>query len=136
MTPLQSLIARLTFCGRIGGIVGPLCGALYAHVQASSTLSWTESLIVAAATSLVTWIVVLLIAGIWLRYGVVRIAALAAVTCTLVSFAVTILLHLVPLAQFALIVGFVVGIGVGDLVCRACALRCRSREVSRAVSLS
>src|SRR5688572_29420987 len=117
------LFGKVPFCGLNGGILGIIVGFLFgllqfAHPTADHAVS--EIIIIILTMILVSWAYVLLVVGVWLRYGAKQIALplllSAAITGTLTVLA-NLLLNQIALA---VPVGWLIGIVVGTLLCWLC----------------
>lgn len=117
------LFGKLGVCALNGALVGALAGFLYGAVlqeHATHMPTTAELLQMVALLTITCWLVVLLIVGLWLHYGASAIA-----WPLLLNAFVTVLLtvwinNLVRLPDIAGLIGLLVGILVGFVLCRFC----------------
>lgn len=126
MTPLARFFRRISFCAKVGALAGSFSAGLFTAIQFASTgFTFQEALITGAILALGAWLFVLLIVGVLLRYGITQIALITLIICLLTSVGIAILLHSYPLPRQSLVVGFVLGLIIGEIICRICTLLTR-----------
>jgi hypothetical protein len=125
----QLLFGKLPFCSVVGGLIGVIVGTLMGlseHVLAPTVppvaVIFTNSLLPALAA----WIVVMIVVGVWLHYGLAQIAVPAAVNAVITSFLTVWLNLIIQLPWLATLLGLLIGILVGLILCQFC------RPVSKA----
>jgi len=117
------LFGRLSFCALMGAIIGALAGFLFAALMEEHpghVFTNAELLQIAVPLAIACWLVVLLIVGVWLHYGAAAIA-----WPLLLNAFVTVLLtvwanNLIQMPAIAGIIGLLIGILVGSILCRFC----------------
>lgn len=119
---LSKWIAKLSFFAKAGAICGALVGVLTLslHTRYGPT-TWGEALTAGVIFSLLGWLGLLLIFGIWLRYTIRQIWIQTLLVSLLTGLAVTALLQLWQTA-FSGLVGFLIGILIGTLLDWLCRL--------------
>ncbi len=119
----QWLFARLPFCSLVGALVGVTAGAflgLTLDVIPPPGLSSTAIILTGLLLAVLGWIVVVVLLGVWMRYGVAQIAAAAAINALLTAILTVWINNLVRQAVLAPALGILVGILVGAILCRLC----------------
>lgn len=114
------LFGKLSLCALAGALVGAGAGGvlgLYLVGVPSPALSAGQILQLGALLGLLGWLVVLLIIGLWLRYGARRIALPSFVTAMFTAVLTVYFNLLVGQPVLATLVGLVVGILVGTVLC-------------------
>lgn len=113
------LYSRLGFCSEIGAFVGVLAGLMFGLVQTqvSGSFSVEDALRVAVLLSLVTILFGLLLFGVWERYGVGAVLIPVVLIGLLTTVLTVLLLNAAGLTPVPELVGVVVGIVVGRVVC-------------------
>jgi hypothetical protein len=122
-TLVAPLHTKLTFCGHVGAIVGALVGLFFGLAQAEqdgSDLSFGQLLAIGGITGGISWAIILLVVGIWLRYGARAIALPSLVTSLVTSFLTVLFNDLVDEPSVASLIGLAVGVVVGALLCFIC----------------
>lgn len=117
------LFGRLSFCALMGALIGALAGFLFSALMEEHpgyVFTTTELLQIALPLIVVCWLVVLLIVGVWLHYGVAAIA-----WPLLLNAFLTVLLtlwanNLIQMPVLAGLIGLLIGILVGSILCRFC----------------
>ncbi len=117
------LFGKLPFCSIVGGMIGVVAGTLIGLSQASLgpampplAAIFTNSLLLA----LIGWIVVVVVFGLWLHYGVGAIALPAALNALITAFLTTWLDLKIHQPILSPLLGLLVGILVGLVLCRFC----------------
>lgn len=119
----RALFGRLGLCAMSGAIVGSQAGYFVGIVllHLAPTTPTAQQLGVAGLIlALMGWLVVLLLIGTWLGYGVRRIALPALLNALLVSFITVLLVNGLGLPGWGMLLGFLVGIVIGSLLCKWC----------------
>ena len=117
------LFGKLGVCALNGALVGALAGFLYGAVleeHATHIPTTAELLQMVALLTITCWLVVLLIVGLWLHYGASAIA-LPLLLNAFVTVLLTVWINnqiLIP--EIAGLIGLLVGILVGFVLCRFC----------------
>ncbi|MBZ0281429.1 MAG: hypothetical protein K8L97_11875 [Anaerolineae bacterium] len=123
ITTSKTLFGRVPFCGINGGIIGIIVGFLFGmlqleHPDGSFTLA--ELVIAILLLVLVSWAFILLVVGVWLRYGAGQIA-LPALVNALITGTLTVLANLiVKSTALSVPLGWLIGILVGMALCWLC----------------
>ena len=117
-------------CGRakVGVLVGAVIGLLTHPLIAEAPISPPYlALTLAILAGLVAWMIVLILVGVLLRFGALRIALPALVNCLITSVAVVVVFssmkfHLPPIiaAILGMILGQLIGVLVGLVLCWIC----------------
>ena len=118
-----ALFGKLRLCALAGGFAGSVSGGLFGIVLSGypqHILTPLAQLYAGLALGAVAWIAVVLIFGACLRYGVSQIAAQAFVNAMLTSIFTVFLAYALHIAWLATILGILVGIVVGSILCRFC----------------
>lgn len=125
----QLIFGKLPFCSLVGALIGIVAGTLLGISQPALGAVmpplnevFTNSLLLA----LIGWITVVIVFGVWLRYGVATIAPPAAVNAIITAFLTTWLDLKIHQPAISPLLGMLVGILVGLILCLFC------RPVSRA----
>lgn len=119
----QWLFARLPFCSLVGALVGVTAGSfLGLTLDAIHPPGLTPTAIILAGLLLAVlgWIVVVVLLGIWMRYGAAQIAAAAAVNALITAILTVLINNIVRQAVLAPALGILTGILVGAILCRFC----------------
>jgi hypothetical protein len=117
------LFGRLSFCALMGALIGALAGFLFSALMEEHpgyVFSTMELLQITLPLVVICWLVVLLIVGVWLHYGVAAIA-----WPLLLNAFLTVLLtlwanNLIQMPVLAGLIGLLIGILVGSFLCRFC----------------
>ena len=124
MNRLYNLIATSGVCAVSGAIAGSFVGGLFGLVEAvtigAPSMPMALLLEIALGLSLVAWVVVLLIVGVFGNYGAVAIAIKALATCLIAGLLSVVLIHFAHAGLFGMLLGWVVGFLVGKFLCAAC----------------
>jgi hypothetical protein len=119
----QLLFGKLPFCSLVGGIIGVIVGTFMSLTQdalGTAMPPMTDIITRSLLLALVAWVFVVLLFGVWLRYGITQIAAPAAVNAILTSFFTVWFNLLIRVAWLAPLIGLLVGILIGLILCRFC----------------
>jgi hypothetical protein len=117
------LFGRLSFCALNGALIGALAGFLFGALlleHGSHTFTPAELLQIALLLALICWFVVLVIVGLWLHYGASAIAWPLLLNALLTCVFTVWFNNLIRIPELATIVGLLVGLIVGSLLCRFC----------------
>lgn len=109
-------------CAASGAIAGGLVGLLVGlfQLQPPGVIPSADVVRVALILGIFAWLVVLLIVGLWLHYGVGPIALQSLVTTLLTSLLTVYLANKVHLPPLSVWIGILIGTLVGWLLCRFC----------------
>jgi acid phosphatase family membrane protein YuiD len=119
----KALFGKLPWCSLAGGIAGIITGFIFSLFQVQNptlVLTLQELLLIAVVLGLVAWLFLLLVIGVWLKYGVGAIALQTFVTALLAAIATVYLNNIIKLPYLAVILGWLVGILIGYLLCLFC----------------
>jgi hypothetical protein len=119
----QVLFARLPFCSKIGAIAGAVAGALMGMAMGAIVpggLTMAGIFEAAGMLAVAGWITVLILVGVWLRYGLAQIWAPAALNALLTALLTVWVNNLVRLPWAATLLGILAGVLVGAILCRLC----------------
>ena len=119
----QWLFGRLPFCCLVGAIAGAVAGAFMGLILPAippGAVTWAHTVEAGLMLAVAGWIAVLLIVGVWARYGVTQIWAPAAVNTVLTAILTVWVNELVRVAWLATIIGILAGVLVGLILCRLC----------------
>jgi acid phosphatase family membrane protein YuiD len=114
------LFGRLSFCALVGGMLGAITGLLFTAIQAPGLYTNQDLLYISLALAFVSFLLVLLIAGGFCRYGV-RSIFLGTLVNSLVTSVLTVFAaERVGFPPVTALLGLVIGILVGSILCRLC----------------
>ena len=119
----KALFDKLSLCALGGGIAGAVSGGLFGIVlegYPAHTLPLLSQLQAGLLLGVVAWIVLLIVIGVWLHYGLGQIAAQAFVNAMITSVLTVLLAYAIHLPWLATIIGMLVGILVGTILCSFC----------------
>jgi len=119
----KALFGKLPWCSLAGGLAGILTGFIFSLFQVQNpTIAPTmqEILLIALVLGLIAWLFLLLAIGVWLKYGISSIALQTFVTAILTAIATVYFSYLVNLPYLTVILGWIVGIFIGYLLCLFC----------------
>jgi hypothetical protein len=119
----KALFGKLPWCSLAGGLAGVITGFIFSLFQVQNptiVLTLQEVLLIAVVLALVAWLFLLLVIGIWLKYGVGPIALQTFVTALLTAIATVYLNNIIKLPYLAVILGWLIGILIGYLLCLFC----------------
>lgn len=111
-------------CAVSGAIAGAFVGGVFGLVEfvtANFPLSHLTLLIVAVGLSLIAWLVVLIIVGVFGNYGVRAIASRSFVTTGVTGFLTVLLVYTSHAGLAGMLLGWIVGFLVGKMLCALCA---------------
>jgi hypothetical protein len=119
----KTLFGNLSFCAHIGAIIGAIAGFFFGMLQLlhpGLTLTWSDTFKIGLLLAVVGWLVVLIIVGIWLHYGVRSIAIQALINAIITSVLTVYVNNVIQLPLLSVLIGLMVGILVGSVFCRLC----------------
>ncbi|TMI99383.1 MAG: hypothetical protein E6G97_22585 [Alphaproteobacteria bacterium] len=119
----QLLFGKLPFCSLIGGTVGVIAGSflgLTMDAIMAGPLSWVQIVEIGLILALVGWITVLIVFGLWLRYGLAQLWLPAAINALLTAILTVWVNELVHITVLAPIIGLVIGLLIGIILCWFC----------------
>ena len=119
----QLLFGKLPFCSLVGGMIGVIVGTFMGLTQDSLGAAMpplSDVLVHSLLLAVIAWAFVVLLFGVWLRYDIAQIAAPALVNAVLTSFFTMWLNLLIRVTWLAPLIGLVVGILIGLILCRFC----------------
>lgn len=117
------LFGRLSFCAKIGALIGLLSGLVFGLMQAqnlSVIYSVQDLIVIGLVLAVFAWLVVLLVIGLWLRYRFSSFAGAALVNALLTAVLTVVVADLLGRPELSWFVGLVVGILVGLVLCLYC----------------
>jgi hypothetical protein len=129
----KALFGKLSLCALAGGIAGAVSGGMFGIVlegYPAHTLPLLSQLQAGLILGAVAWIVLLIVIGVWLHYGLGQIAAQAFVNAIITSVLTVLLAYAIHIAWLATIIGMLVGILVGTILCLFCRRWDRGRKVT------
>jgi hypothetical protein len=119
----QALFGQLPFCSLVGGTVGVIAGSflgLTMDAIMAGPLSWVQIVEVGLILALVGWVTVLIVFGLWLRYGLAPLWLPAAINAVLTGILTVWVNSIVHVTIFAPLLGLAIGLMVGLILCRFC----------------
>ncbi len=119
----KALFGKLPWCSLAGGLAGVISGFVFSLFQVQNPtilLTIQQIFQIAVVLGLIAWLCLLLVIGIWLKYGIGSIALQTFVTSFLTAFFTVYLSDIVNLPYLTVILGWVVGILIGYLLCMFC----------------
>ena len=120
--PTFLTIWRRSLCAASGAIAGGIVGLLVGLFQVAmpGVIPLADVVRAALILGLFAWLVILLIVGVWLHYGVGAIALSSLVTTFLTSLLTVFLANKIQIPPLAVWIGILVGTLVGYALCRLC----------------
>ena len=120
--PTFLTIWRRSLCAVTGAIAGGLVGLIVGLFQSTmpAVLTMPEILRVTLILGLFAWLAILLIVGVWVRYGAIAIALPSLITTFITAFLTVYLANKLQVPVLAVWLGLIVGTLVGLLLCRLC----------------
>ena len=119
----KALFGKLPWCSLAGGVAGIITGFVFSLFQVQNptiVLTIQQILQIAAILGLISWLFLLLVIGVWLKYGIPSIALQTFVTAFLTAFFTVYLSNVINLPYLTVILGWLVGILIGYLLCLFC----------------
>lgn len=126
------VFGRFSFCAKSGAIVGVIAGFLFGLLQLAleeealssgnpvHALTGQELVLIGLALGLLGWIALLMMVGVWLRYGAAAIAWPAFVNSLITALLTVLVNDRLNLPSVAGLIGLAVGLIVGTLLCLLC----------------
>ncbi|PYS99107.1 MAG: hypothetical protein DMF63_13640 [Acidobacteria bacterium] len=114
---------KLPWCSLAGGLAGVVTGFVFSLFQIQNPtiiLTMPQIVQIAAVLGLVSWLFLLLVIGVWLKYGIKSIALQTFVTAFLTAFFTVYLSNLLNLPYLTVILGLLAGILIGYILCLFC----------------
>jgi hypothetical protein len=125
---LYRFIASAGICAVSGAIAGAFVGGVFGLVRFVSPqvqIPLAVLLVVAITLSLLAWLVVLTIVGVFGNYGVRAIAGRALVTTGISGILTVLLANAMHAGLAGMLLGWVIGFLVGRALCAACGAAAR-----------
>jgi len=122
----KAIFGKLPICSLVGAIIGSIAGFFFGMLQSQlvlPVLPMIDVLRMGLLLALVGWLIVLLIVGVWLRYGVKAIALQALINAILTAVLTVFANNLIQKPIFATLIGLLIGILVGYILCWYCRRR-------------
>jgi hypothetical protein len=126
VTLSRVVFGRFSLCALSAAVVGAFSGmviGLAVLERPESTLGGVEALRVGLLLGAVGWVIILLVVGLWLHYGVRDIALYALGSSLLTAVISTYACLVIATAELFPIVGLVIGLLIGALLCWICPTR-------------
>ena len=120
---LEAVFGKLGLCSLVGAVIGGVVGFLFGLLQGAMeglSLGSNELLQISLILSIPAWLFVLLLFGIWLKYGVRNIALQAIVNALITSTVTIFILDQLAAPELGTIIGILVGALVGSILCWWC----------------
>jgi|SRR5215831_15014230 len=122
----KAVFGKLPICSLVGAIIGSIAGFLFGMLQSQAGLPifpMIDVLRIGLLLAILGWLIVLVVVGIWLRYGAPAIALQALVNGILTAVLTVYANNLIRQPVWATIIGLVIGILVGLILCWYCRRR-------------
>lgn len=119
----QALFGKLPFCALVGGVLGVVAGSFFGLVVAAVApggLTATQIVQAGLMLAVAGWITVLVMFGLWLRYGLAQLWVATAVNALLTSILTVWVGDLVHVAWLCPLIGLLIGVLVGLILCWLC----------------
>ena len=123
MSKLYRFIATSGICAVSGAIAGAFVGGvlgLVEFVTANPQLPGPVVLGVAVGLSVIAWLVVLTLVGVFGNYGVLMIARKSLVTTGITGILTVLLVHAIHAGLTGMLLGWIIGFLVGRTLCAFC----------------
>jgi hypothetical protein len=120
-----AVFGPLRFCAKIGAMIGLIVGTMMSLLlafQPGVTFPASTLWAICALTGVVALVAVLLIVGVWLHYGAGAIFAPVLVNAAFTTILTVWITYKLQKPYLSALVGLVIGVVVGTLLCRACDL--------------
>jgi hypothetical protein len=130
MSRLYQFISTAGICAVSGTIAGAFVGGLFGLVQfvaANPPMPPSVLIGIAIGLSLVAWIVVLVIVGVFGNYGAIAIARQSFVTSSITGILTVFFVHATRSGLFGMLLGWIIGFLVGKALCAWCSASQRRR---------
>ncbi|HEY6045033.1 MAG TPA: hypothetical protein VIU65_00435 [Pyrinomonadaceae bacterium] len=122
----KAIFGKLPICALVGAIIGAIAGFFFGMLQlelALPVLPIIDVLKIGLLLALLGWLVVLLVVGVWLHYGVSAIALQAMINAILTAVLTVYANNIIHQPIFATLIGLLIGILVGFILCWYCRRR-------------
>lgn len=123
MSKLYRFIATAGICAVSGAIAGAFVGGVFGLVEFVTAHPHLPSVVllgVAVGLSLIAWLVVLTIVGVFGNYGVLAIASPSLVTTGITGVLTVLLVHATNAGLAGMLLGWIIGFLVGRMLCTFC----------------
>lgn len=123
MSRLYGFIATAGICAVSGAIAGAFAGGLFGLVEfvtPNPAFPRPVLLAIAVGLSLIAWLGVLVIVGMFGNYGVLAIASRSLVTCVATGILTVLLVHATNAGLAGMLLGWILGFVVGKAFCQLC----------------
>jgi hypothetical protein len=123
MNVFDVLFEKLPFCSIVGALAGVVVGTLLGLSVAAlpgGTPSLGDIVATAVVLGLLGWFAIILVFGVWLRYGIAQIAPPALPNALLTALLTVWINFSIRMPAIAVPIGMLAGILVGLALCRFC----------------
>lgn len=123
MSKLYRFIATAGICAVSGAIAGAFVGGLFGLVEfVTPNPAFPGAVLpaVAVGLSLIAWLGILVIVGVFGNYGVRAIASQSLVTTGITGILTVLLIHATHAGLAGMLLGWIIGFLVGKVLCRLC----------------
>ena len=124
----NALFGKLSYCSRSGALAGLVAGffcalALLQLAETPVSIPAADLFKGGLALGLLAWVVLLLVVGVWLRYGLRQVALFALIISVITAVFTVFINYAIQIPVLAVPIGLLVGILVGLLLCWFCRRR-------------
>ncbi|HVG28575.1 MAG TPA: hypothetical protein VM864_02540 [Pyrinomonadaceae bacterium] len=124
----KALFGKLSYCSKSGALAGLVAGffcalGLLQLAETPMSLSTTDLFKGGLALGLLAWLVLLLVIGVLLRYGLKQVALFAFIIAVITALLTVFINYAIQVPVLAVLIGLLVGILVGLLLCWFCRRR-------------
>lgn len=123
MSNLYRFISTSGICAVSGAIAGAFVGGVFGLIEfvaANPTMPRPLLIDIAIGLSLVAWLIVLAVVGVFGNYGAVAIAGQSLVTTVITGFFTVFLIYAAHAGLAGMLLGWIIGFLIGKALCRAC----------------
>lgn len=123
MNRLYSLVSTAGICAASGAIAGAFVGGLFGLFEVMSgnpPLPHSLLLGIAIGLSFVSWVIVLVIVGVFGNYGAIAIAGQSLVTCGITGVLTVLLVYATHAGLVGMLLGWIIGFVLGKALCAWC----------------
>jgi len=123
MSTLYKFMSKAGVCAVSGTIAGAFAGGLFGLVEFVAQNQPMPSLVLigfAIGLSVLAWLVVLTIVGVFGNYGVIAIARQSLVTSGITGLLTVFLVYATRAGLFGMLLGWIIGFLVGKALCTMC----------------
>ena len=123
MNTLSQFISKAGVCAVSGTIAGAFAGGLFGlfeFVAQNQAMPRPVLIGFAIGLSVLAWIVVLTIVGVFGNYGVIAIARQTLVTSGITGLLTVFLVYATRADRFGILLGWIIGFLVGKALCKLC----------------